>query len=379
MSDEFKRLTPEEALELVKKQQKGHLKIFLGYAPGVGKTFTMLNEGNRRLKRGQDVVIGFVETHGRKETEAQIGELEIIPRKKVQYNGIIMEEMDTEAIIKRKPQIVLVDELAHTNAPGSKHKKRYEDVEELLNHGINVITTLNIQHLESLNDIIQQITGVAIRETIPDSILDSADEIVAVDLTPDALQNRLKRGDIYKLDKVDQCLGNFFRKGNLNALRELMLRQTAEEVDEQLEQYMKEHGITDNWETNERILVCITPNPLSKKLIRRGARRAKRFKCDWIVAYVNCTNIFAPKLTDKDKETLESHFKLAKQLGAEVVNLEGKSVSDEILKFATKKFITQIILGHSYRSRIQTLLRGSTVLKIIKKAKDIEIHVIPYK
>ncbi|AIS53029.1 sensor protein KdpD [Thermoanaerobacter kivui] len=379
MSEGFRRLTPEEALEIIKKQQRGKLKIFLGYAPGVGKTYAMLNEGNRRLKRGQDVVIGYVETHGRKETEAQIGNLEIIPRKKIEYHGMILEEMDTDAIIARKPEVVLIDELAHTNAPGSKHKKRYEDVEEILNHGINVITTLNIQHLESLNDIIQQITGVAVRETIPDSIVDNADEIVAVDLTPDALLNRLKRGDIYKLDKVDECLLNFFRKGNLSALRELMLRLTAEEVDIELEEYMKEHEITDTWETNEKIMVCITPNPLSKKLIRRGARRARRFKCDWVVVYVNCTNIFAPKLTEKDKEVLESHFMLAKQLGAKVYTLTGKSVSDELLKFAKQMHITQIIMGHSSRSRLQTLLRGSTVIKLIKKAKNIEIHVIPYR
>lgn len=378
MNEGFKRLTPEKALEIIKKQQRGHLKIFLGYAPGVGKTYTMLNEGNRRLKRGQDIVIGYVETHGRIETEAQIGELEIIPRKKVEYNGVVMEEMDTDAIIKRKPQTVLVDELAHTNAPGSKNKKRYEDVEEILNSGINVITTLNIQHLESLNDIIQQITGITVRETIPDSIVNTADEIVVVDLTPDALHNRLKRGNIYKLDKVDQCLSNFFRKGNLNALRELVLRQTAEEVDEELEEYMKEHGITDNWQTNEKVMVCITPNPSSKKLIRRGARRAKRYKCEWIVVYVNCTNIFAPKLTKKDEEMLESHFKLARQLGAEVITLTGKSVSDELLKFAREKHITQIIIGHSTRTKLQTILRGSTVIKLIKKAKNIEIHVIPY-
>ncbi|AAM25317.1 two-component system sensor histidine kinase KdpD [Caldanaerobacter subterraneus subsp. tengcongensis MB4] len=378
MSGGYRRLTPEEALEIVKKEQRGKLKIFLGYAPGVGKTYAMLNEGNRRLKRGQDVVIGYVETHGRKDTEAQIGNLEIIPRKKIEYHGMILEEMDVDAIIARKPEVVLIDELAHTNAPGSKHKKRYEDVQEILEHGINVLTTLNIQHIESLNDIIQQITGIAVRETVPDSIIDNADEIVAVDLTPDALINRLKRGDVYPLSKLDECLSNFFRKGNLSALRELMLRLTAEEVDLELEEYMKEHGIEDTWETNEKIMVCITPNPLSKKLIRRGARRARRFKCDWVVVYVDCTHFLAPKLTEKDKEVLESHFMLAKQLGAEVYTLRGKSVSDELLKFAKKMHITQIIIGHSQRSWLQTLFRGSTVIKLIKKAKNIEIHVIPY-
>jgi len=217
-----------------------------------------------------------------------------------------------------------------------------------------------------------------VRETVPDTIVNNADEIEVIDVTPDALQNRLKRGEVYNLDKVDQALKNFFRKGNLNALRELALRQSADEVDEDLEQYMKEHGIQENWETNEKIMVCISFNPLVKKLIRRGARRAHRFKCEWIVVYVECTNIFAQKPTKKDMEVLESHFKLAKQLGAEVVVLRGKSVSEELLKFAKDRHITQIIMGHSNRRKWETLLRGSTVLKLINSAKSIEIHVIPY-
>lgn len=378
MGDEFKRLTPEEALNIVNKNERGKLKIFLGYAPGVGKTYAMLDEANRRLKRGQDVVIGVVETYGRKETEAMIGDLEIIPKKEIIYKGTVQYEMDLDAILKRKPQIVLVDELAHTNVPGCKHNKRYEDVEELLENGINVLSTLNIQHLESLNDTVKQITGITVRETIPDRIVNNADEIEVIDVTPDALQNRLKRGEVYKLDKVEQALKNFFRKGNLNALRELALRQSADEVDEDLEQYMKEHGIQENWETNEKIMVCISFNPLAKKLIRRGARRARKFKCDWIVVYVECTNIFASKPTKKDKEMLESHFKLAKQLGAEVAVLRGKSVSEELLKFANEKHVTQIIMGHSNRKKLETFLRGSTVLKLINAARNIEIHVIPY-
>lgn len=377
MEEEYKRISPEDALKAVKRQGRGHLKIFIGYAPGVGKTYTMLNEGNRRLKRGQDIVIGYVESHRREETDEQIGELEIVPRKKIDYNGVTLEEMDTEAVIARKPYTALVDELAHTNAPGSKNKKRYEDVEEILNAGINVITTLNIQHMESLNDVVRQITGIAVRETIPDSIVQNADEVVVVDITPDALQNRMKRGNIYNPDKVPQALKNFFRKGNLNALREIALRQTAEEVDEDLSEYMKEHGITDTWQTVERVMVCISPSPSAKKLIRRGARIAKRYKCEWIVVSVNCTNMFAPKLTDRNKEMLEAHFKLAKQLGAEVLTLTGKSVSGELSKFAEERHITQIIIGHATRTKLQTFLRGSTVTKLLKKSKTIEIHVIP--
>lgn len=377
MSDEFKRISPEEALKIASNQSRGRLKIFIGYAPGVGKTYAMLNEGNRRLKRGQDVVIGYVESHQRDETDIQIGELEIMPRKKVEYNGVVMEEMDKDAVIARKPYLALIDELAHTNVPGSKNKKRYEDVEEILNAGINVMTTLNIQHMESLNDVVRQITGIAVRETIPDYIVEKADEVVVVDITPDTLQNRLKRGNVYNMEKVPQALKNFFRKGNLNALREIALRQTAEEVDEDLAEYMKEHGIRDTWQTVERVMVCISPSTSAKKLIRRGARIAKRYKCEWIVVSVDCTHIFAPKLTPKNKEMLEAHYKLAKQLGAEVVTLTGISVSGELSKFAQDRHITQIIIGHATRTKLQTILRGSTVSKLLKKSKNIEIHVIP--
>lgn len=377
MSDEFKRITPEEALEIVKHQQTGELKIFLGYAPGVGKTYSMLNEANRRLQRGQDVVIGYLEAHERAETRGQIGHLPVIPRKKIEYNGVTMEEMDADGIIARKPEYVLVDELAHTNVPGSKHAKRYEDVQDILNAGINVISTLNIQHLESLNDVVRQITGIKVRETIPDNIVNNADEIVVIDITPDALQNRLKRGNIYKDEIVERALKNFFRKGNLNALREIALRQTAEGVDEELNEYMKEHGINDNWYTVERVMVCISSSPSAKKLIRRGARIAKRYKCEWIVVDVNCTHLFAPKATKKDTEILEGHYKLAKQLGAELVTLTGKSISAALANFATEKHITQIVIGHSKRTKWQKILRGSTVTKLLNQTKDIEVHVIP--
>jgi two-component system sensor histidine kinase KdpD len=377
MEETFERISPEKALAECIKCERGQLKIFIGYAPGVGKTYTMLNEANRRAKRGQDVVIGYVESHGRKDTDEQIGSLEVIPRQKIQYNNITLEEMDTPAVITRKPYLAVIDELAHTNVPGSKNKKRYEDVEEILNSGINVLTTLNIQHLESLNDVVKRITGIPVRETIPDRIVDGADEVVVVDITPDALQNRLKRGNIYKSDKINQALKNFFRKGNLNALRELALRQTAEEVDDELEEYMEEHGIKDNWHTVERVMVCITHSQSAKKLIRRGARIAKRYKCEWIVVSVNCTHFIAPKLTHKDWEMLENHYRLARQLGAEVVALTGKSVSEELSKFAAERHITQIIIGHSTRTKLETFLRGSTIDKLLKNTRTAEVHIIP--
>ncbi|CAM2901777.1 universal stress protein [Hathewaya histolytica] len=381
MNSSENRLSPEEALEIVEREtlqeKRGSLKIYIGYAPGVGKTFSMLNEGNRYLKDNKDVVIGYVETHGRYDTLNQIGDLAVIPRKKLSYNNKILEDMDVEAIIKRNPSIVLIDELAHTNVPNCERKKRYEDVLYILSKGIDVITTLNIQHLESLNDLVKQITGVTVNETIPDYIVEDADEVVVVDLTPDALQDRLKKGKIYKKENIKRALGNFFRRGNLNALREVTLRHTAEGVDEELEEYMKEHGIKENWYTVERVLVCISSSPFAKKLIRRGYRISKKYKCEWIVAHVECTSIFEKKHLKENSQIIESHFKLAKDLGAEIVNLKGKSVSRELVSYASKHHVTQIIVSHSTRSFIQTMLRGSTINKILKHSKDIEVHVIP--
>lgn len=357
--------------------ERGRLKIFIGYAPGVGKTYSMLNEGNRRLGYGQDVVVGYVESHGRSDTDSQIGKLEVIPRKKIMYNGHEMEEMDIEAVKARHPGVALIDELAHTNVPGSKNKKRYEDVEEILQSGISVISTLNIQHLESLNDIVKQITGVPVNETIPDYIVQNANEVVMVDLTPDTLQNRLRRGKVYDMAKVPQALKNFFRKGNLNALRELALRQTADDVEEDLEEYMKDEGITDTWRTTERVMVCISSSPNAKKLIRRGARIASRYKCEWYVVSVNSTRLSAPKSTPNDVKRLNSHYQLANQLGAHTIQLQGKSVSEELAKYANEKHITQIVLGHPTRTKAETILRGSTVNKLIKMVKNVEIHLIP--
>jgi two-component system, OmpR family, sensor histidine kinase KdpD len=375
MSD--KRLTPEEALNICKQQNRGTLKIFLGYAPGVGKTYAMLNEANRRLNYGKNIVIGYVENHGREETDSQIGNLEVLPRRKIIYNDVEMTELDVDAVLKQHPETVLVDELAHTNVPGSKNRKRYEDVLEILEHGINVISTLNIQHLESLNDVVFQIAGIRVNETLPDWILQQADEVVVVDLTPDALQNRLRRGNIYNQEKVPQALKNFFRKGNLNALRELVLRQAAEDVDEDLDAYMKLEGIKDNWHTVERLMVCVSSSPKAKKLIRRGARIANRYKCEWYVVSVYSTRLFFRIDEEEDKRMLLSHTQLAKQLGAETVELTGRSVSETLAAFANKKHITQIIMGQSSRTKVETFFRGSTINKLIKMVRNVEIHLIP--
>lgn len=375
MGDE--RLTPEEALNICNQQGRGMLKIFLGYAPGVGKTYAMLNEANRRLRYGKDIVIGYVENHDRSETDEQIGSLEVLPRRRITYNGAEFTELDVEAVLARKPETVLIDELAHTNVPGSKNKKRYEDVLEILAKGINVISTLNIQHLESLNDVIFQITGVHVNETLPDRVLQEADEVVVVDLTPDSLQNRLRRGSIYKPEKIQPALKNFFRKGNLNALRELVLRQAAEDVDEDLDAYMRHEGIRDNWHTVERIMVCVSSSPNAKKLIRRGARIANRYKCEWYVVSVNSTRKFFDNYMEADKKMLQSHEQLARQLGAEMVYLTGRSVSETLAAFANQKHITQIIMGQSARTKVETFFRGSTINKLIKMVRNVEIHLIP--
>ena len=372
-----KRLTPEEALNIYNQQSRGTLKIFLGYAPGVGKTYAMLNEANRRLRYGQNIVIGYVENHGREETDQQIGSLDVLPRRKITYNGVEMSELDVDAVLQRKPETVLIDELAHTNVPGSKNKKRYEDVLEILAQGINVISTLNIQHLESLNDVVFQITGIRVNETLPDKILQQADEVVVVDLTPDALQNRMRRGSVYKAEKVPQALKNFFRKGNLNALRELVLRQAAEDVDEELDAYMKREGIKDNWHTVERLMVCVSSSPNAKKLIRRGARIANRYKCEWYVVSVNSTRLLFGNESNEDKKMLLSHEQLAKQLGAEMVYLNGRSVSETLATYANEKHITQIVMGQSSRTKVETFFRGSTINKLIKMVRNVEIHLIP--
>lgn len=377
MSDKFKRCTPEEALEKIKKEKRGHLKILLGYAPGVGKTYKMLDEANRRLIRGQDIVIGHIETHKRTDTINQIKSLPIIPSKKITYNNVEFYEVDVAAIIERNPSIVLVDELAHTNAQGSKNIKRYEDVEEILANGISVITTLNIEHIESLNLAIRRITGIKVTEIIPDSIIDNADEVVVIDISPTELQKRLNNGTIYVDGSASHAIKNFFRKNSLNALRELSLRLTAEGVDENLSIYMREHGIHDNWHTVERVMVCIGSNANAKKLIRKGAKIASRYKCECYVVNVNCTSIFSRKSKFKSKEILDNHHKLAKQLGAEIVTLESKSVFKALSAFATEKHITQILVGSSRKTKAQYFFTGSTITKLVKYTKNVEFHIVP--
>ena len=368
-------MTPDELDQIQSHvaRTRGCHKIFLGYAPGVGKTFTMLSEAQRRHSRGEDVVIGFVEPHKRPETIALMDGLEAIPTKKIEYRGTVLEEMDTAAIIARHPQWVLVDELAHTNAPGAAHEKRWQSVDEILDAGINVISTVNVQHFESLNDTVAQITGVQVRETVPDRLLDEADEVVLVDITPEALVNRLNRGVIYAPEKVPTALANFFRRGNLVALRELALRRTADEVDDDLTQFIQEHDVDKTWGVNERVLVAVTPRPLGSKLIRRGYWLARRMNGRFWVLYVRPPGV---SLSSKEEQILEDLKLLTLDLGGEVVETVGADPAGAIIDFATKNQVTYVVMGQSARSRMDEVIRGSVISRIMRETRNVDIVVV---
>jgi two-component system sensor histidine kinase KdpD len=354
-------------------RKRGRHKIFLGYAPGVGKTYTMLSEAQRRHARGEDVVIGFVEPHKRPETIVLMEGLDAVPTKKFEYRGTTLEEMDTAAITARHPEWVLVDELAHTNAPGAAHQKRWQAVEELLDAGINVISTVNVQHFESLNDTVAQITGVRVRETVPDRLLDEADEVVLVDITPEALVNRLNRGVIYAPDKVPQALANFFRRGNLVALRELSLRRTADEVDEDLTRFIQDHDVDKTWGANERVLVAITPRPLGAKLIRHGYRLARRMNGRFWTLHVRPPGV---ALSAKEEQVLGDLKALTLDLGGEVVDLVGADPAAEIIDFATRNQVTFVVMGQSARSRLDEVVRGSIINRIMRETRNVDIVVV---
>jgi two-component system, OmpR family, sensor histidine kinase KdpD len=352
---------------------RGCHKIFLGYAPGVGKTYTMLAEARRRHARGEDVVIGFVEPHKRPETIALMEGLEVVPTKKIAYRGTTLEEMDTQAIIARRPEWVLVDELAHTNVPGAAHEKRWQSVEEILDAGVNVISTVNVQHFESLNDTVAQVTGVTVRETVPDRLLDEADEVELVDITPEALVNRLKRGVIYAPEKVSQALANFFRKGNLVALRELALRRTADEVDDDLTEFLQEHDVDKTWGVQERVLVAVTPRPLGAKLVRRGYRLAHRMNGRFWVMHVRPPGLV---LSAKEEQNLQELKSLTLELGGEFVEIVGADAAFEIIGFAVRNQVTYVVMGQSARSRMDEVVRGSIVNRIMRETRNVDIVVV---
>jgi len=382
MTPEPIRPDPDDLLKHIQAdeqaQRRGKLKIFLGYAAGVGKTYAMLEAARQRKNEGVDVVIGYVETHKRAETEALVEGLEVIPRRVVEYRGVQLTEMDIDAVTARHPTLVLVDELAHTNAPNSRHPKRYLDMKDLLDAGIDVYTTLNIQHLESLNDVVAQITGVLVRETIPDSVLDQASEIELIDLPPDELLNRLQDGKVYIPEQAARAIQDFFRKGNLTALREMTMRRAAERVDEQMRAYMQTRFISGPWPATERLLVCISPSPLSEHLIRSTRRLADELKAEWIALYIETPTLAA--IAPEKRDRVAGILRLAEDLGARSYVLPSSgsinATSELIMDFARKNNITKIIVGKPLRPRWQEFLRGSLVDKLIHKSGDLDIYVV---
>ncbi len=366
--------TPDEWLAVTTPpaKTKGVLKLFLGYAPGVGKTYSMLTEAIRRHSRGEDVVIGVVETHGRKGIAELVPQLEAVPRKKIEYKGTLFEEMDVDAIIARRPAVALVDELAHTNIPGSKHRKRYEDVLELLNSNIDVLSTVNIQHIESIAPTVNAITGIVVRETVPDWVLQLSDETVMVDLTPEALHNRMKRGDVYNQNKVEQSLKNFFRRGNLIALRELALRQVAEQVDRSLSSYMDEKEIQENWAVRERIAVCISANPRAQYLLARAARMARRMDAELYALHVE----LGKGMDARDEKSLAANLQFAESLGAKAVRLKGTSVPDAAAQFVREKHVTQMIFGRTATEGWQKLLYMNAISRFLRDAPAVDVHIV---
>ncbi|WP_376793468.1 DUF4118 domain-containing protein [Thermoflexus sp.] len=376
MSD-LSRPNPDDLLKLVQAEEqqrnRGKLKVFLGYAAGVGKTYAMLEAAHQRKREGVDVVVGYVETHGRPETEALLAGLEVLPRRQVYYRGILLTELDVDAVLARRPQLVLVDELAHTNAPGSRHVKRYQDVEEILEAGIDVYTTLNIQHLESLNDIVAQITGVVVRETVPDSVLEQA-EIELVDLPPEELLVRLREGKVYVPEQAAQAMRKFFRKGNLTALRELAMRWAARRVDDQMRDYMWIHGIPGPWPAGERLLVGISPHPLAERLVRAARRLAGALDAEWIAVYVETPE--HSELSDEQRGRVLKALRLAEELGGRSIILTGDSVPETLLRYAREQNVTKIILGKPVRPRWKEALTGSVADRIIRQSGNIDVYII---
>src|SRR5215469_13606539 len=372
------RPSPEALLEVARREERrsGRLKIFVGAAPGVGKTYEMLQQARARKQDGYDVAVGVVETHGREETQALLDGLEIIPRKRLEYRGQWLEELDLDAVIARHPQIVLVDELAHTNAPGSRHPKRYLDVEELLANSVNVYTTVNIQHIESLNDVVAQITHVRVRETLPDSVFDRADAVELVDLTPDDLIARLKEGKVYVPRQAERALEHFFSPANLTALRELALRRTAERVDEQLLTQMQAGAIAGPWAAGERILVCVSEDPRAAGLVRYAKRLADRLHGPWIALYIESRRSL--QYSEEERDRIADTLRLAETLGGEAVTIPSadRRIADDVIGYAETHNVTHIIIGKSSRSRWFEILHGSVVHDLVRRSGNISVHVI---
>ncbi len=370
---ETPRKRPEDWLTATEPEKTlGRLKVFLGYAPGVGKTFSMLSEGIRRCARGEDVVIGIVETHGRKGTAELSTKLEHVPVREIDYKGTLFHEMDVEAILRRAPQVVLVDELAHSNIAGSRHVKRYEDVLLLLENKIDVLTTINVQHIESLTPRIQSLTGIPVRETVPDWVLDRADEIVISDLTPEALATRMRRGDIYPLDRAERALQNFFRRGNLIALREMALHRVTRAVDRTLDDYVKRKQLGAHWAVTEKVAVCISASAQAKDLIARGARLAEGLGGEFYVVHVASPKDDSPER----RRTLEASLLFARNLGAQVMQLSGKNIPSTTAAFVTEHRITQAIFGRSALHGLRKYLYYLAIQRFMSEAPHVDLHIV---
>ncbi len=370
------RPTPESLLAKINEGEQATLRVYIGAAAGVGKTYQMLEDAHALKRQGVDIVVGAVETHGRAETAALISDLEIIAPRRIEYRGVVINEMDVDGIVERRPAIVIVDELAHTNAPGSRHGKRYEDVLYLLDHNISVITAVNVQHLESLNDAVRSTTGVTVRETVPDFILKRTTEVVNIDVSVDTLRTRLRQGKIYGVEKIEQSLNNFFRKGNLSALRELSLRQVAEDQAGKSHNYREREGL-EQAVIPEKVMVCMASRGSAKKLLRIGSRIAGRFAHDWYAVYVETPQEELGRISPVAFSTLQENISFAESLGAKVVKLKSHKVADALIDYARTQGITHVIFGQSARSRWDIFLRGSVINRFLAEVKDATVQVVP--
>ena len=370
------RPTAEQALARLQSEQRARLRVYIGAAPGVGKTYSMLQDAHALRRERVDVVIGFVETHGREDTAVKIADLEVIPRRKVDYKGVTLEELDLEAILARKPQMCVIDELAHTNVPGGRHHKRYQDVLDLLDAGIGVMTAVNIQHLETLNDAVGRVTGVRVRETVPDTFLDRADDVVNVDVTVEELRGRLKQGKVYKPEKVEQALTNFFREANLSTLRELALRTVADEVGDKAASHRQREGLEPAL-IPERVMVCMSSSADAPRVLRAGARIAGRLGARWYAVYVETPRETPGHIKAPDRDALLRNIALAEDLGATVVRVRADRPSDGLIALAKREGITHVIIGQTARSRWELLLKGSTLHRFLEEVRDAAVQVVP--
>src|SRR5689334_22833960 len=376
MAAELKRPSPEALLAKLKVSDKPTLRVYIGAAPGVGKTWQMLEDAHALQREGIDIVIAVLETHGRSETATLADGLERVPLRHIEYRGVILKEMDVDAVIARDPQVAIVDELAHTDVPGSKNRKRYEDVLELLNHDISVITAVNIQHIESLNDAVARTTGVRVRETVPDHFFRRADEVVNVDVSVDTLRTRLRQGKIYDVEKIEQSLNNFFRKGNLSALRELALRHVAQDQATKAQDYREREGL-EQPVIPEKVMVAIASRGSAKKLLRTGSRMAGRLASDWFAVYVETPREEMGKIKPEDWAELQQNIRFAEGLGARIVKLKSRNVADALIDFARREGITHVVFGQTSRSRWDILLHGSIINRFLDEVRDATVQVVP--